>query len=100
MAPSSASAGPTRICNTFNSLGNVWVTNRLGSSLRWGLVVAEMILTLKTGGNADEKLTRAMAKQTGGDGIDSCFGVPTGARSTDWTGPSTLVRSGGSHALP
>jgi hypothetical protein len=27
-----------------------------------------MILTLKTGGNADEKLTRAMAKQTGGDG--------------------------------
>jgi hypothetical protein len=51
-----------------DSLGNVWVTNRLGSSLRGGLVVADMILRLKTGGNADEKLTRAMAKQTGGDG--------------------------------
>jgi hypothetical protein len=51
-----------------DSQGNVWVTNRLGNSMRGGLVVADMILTLKTGGNADEKLTRAMAKQTGGDG--------------------------------
>ncbi len=51
-----------------DSQGNVWVTNRLGNSIRGGLVVADMILTLKTGGNADEKLTRAMAKQTGGDG--------------------------------
>jgi streptogramin lyase len=51
-----------------DSQGNVWVTNRLGNSLRGGFVVADMILTLKTGGNADEKLTRAMAKQTGGDG--------------------------------
>jgi len=45
--------------------GNVWVTNRFGSSMRGGLLVANMILTLKTGGNADEVLTRAMAKQTG-----------------------------------
>jgi hypothetical protein len=51
-----------------DSQGNVWITNRLGSSLRGGLVVADIILTLKTGGNGDEKLTRAMAKQTGGDG--------------------------------
>ncbi|MBV9968409.1 MAG: hypothetical protein JO228_00370 [Xanthobacteraceae bacterium] len=49
-----------------DSQGNVWVTNRLGNSLRGALVVADAILTLKTGGNADEKLTRAMSKQTGG----------------------------------
>jgi hypothetical protein len=49
-----------------DSQGNVWVTNRLGSSMRGAFVVADMILTLKTGGNADEKLTRAMAKQQGG----------------------------------
>jgi hypothetical protein len=91
MAPSSASAGPMRICNAFNSLGSVWLTNRLGSSLRWGLVVAEMILTLKTGGNADEKLTRAMAKQTGGDGIDSCFGVPTEVLSTRCGGQGVTI---------
>jgi hypothetical protein len=30
------------------------------------LVTADAILTLKTGGNADEKPTRAMSKQTGG----------------------------------
>jgi hypothetical protein len=49
-----------------DSQGNVWVTNRLGSSMRGELMVADMILTLKMGGNADEKLTRAVAKQTGG----------------------------------
>src|SRR5262249_5458977 len=43
-----------------------WVTNRLGNSLRGEFVVADMILTLKLGGNADEKLTRAMVKQQGG----------------------------------
>ena len=46
--------------------GNVWVTNRLGSSMRGAFVVADMIATLKLGGNADEKLTRAMFKQRGG----------------------------------
>jgi hypothetical protein len=51
-----------------DSQGNVWVTNRLGSSMRGGLLVADVILTLKTGGNGDEVLTRAMAKQRGGDG--------------------------------
>jgi hypothetical protein len=49
-----------------DSQGNVWVTNRLGSSMRGELLVADMILTLKMGGNGDEKLTRTMAKQTGG----------------------------------
>ena len=51
-----------------DSQGNVWATNRLGSSMRGELVVGDMILTLKTGGNADEVLTRAMFKQRGGDG--------------------------------
>jgi DNA-binding beta-propeller fold protein YncE len=51
-----------------DSQGNVWVTNRLGSSMRGELVVGDMIVTLKTGGNADEVLTRAMFKQRGGDG--------------------------------
>ena len=49
-----------------DSQGNVWVTNRLGSSMRGAFVVADMIATLKLGGNADEKLTRAMFKQRGG----------------------------------
>ncbi len=49
-----------------DSQGNVWVTNRLGSSIRGGAILAHALETLKTGGNADEVLTRAMAKQTGG----------------------------------
>ena len=51
-----------------DSQGNVWVTNRLGSSIRGEIVIGDMILALKTGGSIDEVLTRAMAKQTGGDG--------------------------------
>jgi hypothetical protein len=51
-----------------DSQGNVWVTNRLGNSMRGELVVGDMIVTLKTGGNADEVLTRAMLKQRGGEG--------------------------------
>ncbi len=49
-----------------DSQGNIWVTNRLGNSIRGALVTADAILTAKTGGNADEKLTRAMFKQQGG----------------------------------
>jgi len=49
-----------------DSRGNVWVTNRLGNSMRGGFVMGEAILTLKTGGNGDEVLTRAMFKQRGG----------------------------------
>jgi hypothetical protein len=49
-----------------DSQGNVWVTNRLGNSLRGAFVVADAIFALKTGGNGDEKLTRAMTKQRGG----------------------------------
>lgn len=49
-----------------DSQGNVWVTNRVGNSLRGAAVVADMVVTLKMGGNGDDKLTRAMAKQQGG----------------------------------
>jgi streptogramin lyase len=49
-----------------DSQGNVWVTNRLGNSIRGGLVVADMAVRLKTGGNADEVLAHAMSRQTGG----------------------------------
>ena len=49
-----------------DSQGNVWVTNRLGNSLRGAAVTADAIAILKLGGNGDEKLTRAMAKQKGG----------------------------------
>ncbi len=49
-----------------DSQGNVWVTNRLGNSMRGAFVTADAIATLKLGGNADEKLARAMAKQQGG----------------------------------
>jgi hypothetical protein len=49
-----------------DSQGNVWVTNRLGNSMRGLAVLGDAILTAKTGGNADEVLTRAMFKQRGG----------------------------------
>jgi hypothetical protein len=49
-----------------DSQGNVWVTNRLGNSMRGAAVLLDAIATMKLGGNADEKLTRAMFKQHGG----------------------------------
>jgi streptogramin lyase len=49
-----------------DSRGNVWISNRLGNSLRGAFVVGEAIVALKTGGNADEVATRHLAKQTGG----------------------------------
>jgi hypothetical protein len=49
-----------------DSRGNVWVTNRFGSSMYGELKMAEVALTLKTGGNVDERVTRIMFKQRGG----------------------------------
>jgi hypothetical protein len=49
-----------------DSQGNVWVTNRFGSSIYGELKMAEVALTLKTGGNVDERVTRIMFKQRGG----------------------------------
>jgi hypothetical protein len=49
-----------------DSQGNVWVTNRLGNAVRGGFDLVGDVLVLKTGGNADEALTRQMLKQKGG----------------------------------
>ncbi len=49
-----------------DSQGNVWVTNRFGNTARGGAVLEDMIKTLKSGGNFDEVLAHAMAKQKGG----------------------------------
>ena len=49
-----------------DSLGNVWVTNRLGKSVRGAAVMADMMLKAKTGGNFDRALTEAMSTQEGG----------------------------------
>jgi len=46
--------------------GHVWVTNRFGSSAYGALKMAEVALTMETGGNADERVTRLMFKQRGG----------------------------------
>ncbi len=51
---------------TVDSQGNVWVTNRFGNTARGGAVLEDMIKTLKSGGNFDEVLAFAMAKQKGG----------------------------------
>ena len=51
-----------------DSQGNVWVTNRLGSSQRGASVVRDALETLKTGGNADEVLVRAMFGGESGGG--------------------------------
>ena len=63
-----------------DSQGNVWVTNRLGNSLRGAAVVADAVVTLKMGGNGDEKLTRAMSKQTGHDGGSVSLLRPDGSQ--------------------
>ena len=49
-----------------DSQGNVWVTNRLGNSIRGGYVLAHTLEKLKLGENGDEILTQAMSRQTGG----------------------------------
>jgi len=49
-----------------DSQGNVWVTNRLGNSVRGGLVLAHVLESIKTTGSGDEIMTKAMFKQTGG----------------------------------
>ena len=51
---------------TIDSKGNVWVTNRFGSSLRGLARLVELGLVAKTGGNTDETLTRTMFEQKGG----------------------------------
>ena len=50
-----------------DSQGDVWVTNRFGSGLRGLTKLIEVGLTMKTGGNFDERLARIMHAQTGGE---------------------------------
>ena len=49
-----------------DSQGNVWVTNRFGSSLRGLAKLTEIGLVMKGGGDFDETLTRTMFEQKGG----------------------------------
>ena len=60
-----------------DSQGNV-----LGSSIRGELLIADLLLTAKMGGNADERLTRAMAKQTGRNGGSVTLLRPDGSEFT------------------
>ena len=60
------SAGYSGSGLSVDSQGNVWVANRLGSSLRGLAKFVEVGLVAKTGGNADEALTYKMFEQTGG----------------------------------
>jgi hypothetical protein len=63
-----------------DSLGNVWVTNRLGNGVQGAALVADVIATLKLGGNGDEKLTRAMSKHTSSDGGSVTLLKPDGSQ--------------------
>ena len=63
-----------------DSQGNVWVTNRLGNSARALAVLEDMGKALKTGGNFDEVLTRAMSKQTNADGGSVTLFRPDGSQ--------------------
>jgi hypothetical protein len=49
-----------------DSQGNVWVTNRFGSSWRGAAKMLELGITERFGGSIDERLTRTMFGQTGG----------------------------------
>ena len=60
-----------------DSGGNVWVTNRLGSSDRGMFDIVEDIAVLKMGDNADRALTYQMSKQKGGpDGGSVTLNIP------------------------
>jgi len=73
-----------------DSQGNVWVTNRLGNGARGEAVVIDTVATLKLGGNGDEKLTQAMAKQTAKDGGSITLLRPDGSQF-----PGSPFTSGG-----
>jgi hypothetical protein len=49
-----------------DSQGNVWVTNRFGSSARGKAALEQFVKVMKSGGDFDEYLTRTMFKQQGG----------------------------------
>jgi hypothetical protein len=49
-----------------DSRGNVWVTNRFGNGPHGKATLDQVVKAMKSGGNFDEVLTRAMSKQVGG----------------------------------
>ncbi len=63
-----------------DSQGNVWVTNRLGNSLRRGLLMGELLAEALTGGNPDPTLARAMSRQTSSDGGSVTLLRPDGSQ--------------------
>src|SRR5262249_1102670 len=50
-----------------DSQGNVWVTSRLGNSLRAKRIWLEMVARLKMGKNPDARLTRSKQEQKAGE---------------------------------
>jgi hypothetical protein len=50
-----------------DSQGNVWVTSRLGNSLRAKRVWLELVVAMKRGKNPDPRLTRSMEDQKAGE---------------------------------
>jgi hypothetical protein len=60
--------------------GNVWVANRLGNSLRRGLLMGELLAEALTGGNPDPTLARAMSRQTASDGGSVTLLRPDGSQ--------------------
>ena len=73
-----------------DSQGNVWVTNRLGNSWRGALFVAEMVEKALRGGNPDETLTQAMAKQNAHEGGSVTLLKPDGSQY-----PGSPFKAGG-----
>jgi hypothetical protein len=74
-----------------DSRGNVWVTNRFGSGPHGKATLDRMVKTMKSGGNFDEVLTRAMSKQVGGlDGGSVTLLRPDGTQApgSPFAGPS------------
>ena len=64
-----------------DSQGNVWVTNRLGSGEHGQALIEHIAEAMKTGGNMDEMMVRAMNKQKGGpDGGSVSLLRPDGSR--------------------
>ena len=74
-----------------DSHGNVWVTNRFGSSARGGAALQHVAELMRSGGDFDEVLARTMSKQQGGpDGGSVTLLRPDGSQypGSPFTGES------------
>jgi hypothetical protein len=85
-----------------DSRGNVWVTNRFGNGPHGKATLDQLTKVMKSGGNFDEVLTRAMSKQVGGvDGGSVTLLRPDGTQApgspfsgTSLPGPWAVVVDG------